>query len=247
LNSTDLSEADLRDADFHSAYIGDVKLTRAEIGERLLFEDCGKYRGFLERHEVDKETVARCLAIRFLLAGDAYLALKKAFLGEGQYKEASRAYVKERQMRKRTHWPSNRARQCYREELDGLAVSGLKRWWQLLFFDVRHLYRYIADWIVELTCGYGERPLRTVWWGLATVVVFGVLYWVCGGVVSVNGAPLTWLDYLNYSLGAFSTIGFSNFATIDRLAQTLTSVEALLGIAILALLMFTLGNRISRS
>lgn len=247
LNNTDFSEADLRDADYHSAYIGDVKLTKAEIGERLLFEDCRKYRDFLERHEVDEETVARCLATRFLLAGDTYLALKKAFLGEAQYKEASRAYVKERQMRKRTHRPPDRARQCYPEELDGLARSGLRHRWQLVVFNVRHLCRYIADWIVELTCGYGERPLRTVWWGLATVVIFAVLYWVCGSVVSVSGAPLIWLDYLNYSLGAFSTIGFSNFATIDRLSQTLTSVEALMGIAILALLMFTLGNRISRS
>jgi len=247
LNNTNFSEADLRNADFHSAYMGDVKLTGAKIGDRLLFEDYGKYRDFLARHEVDEETVARCLATRFLLAGHTYLALKKAFLSEGDYKQASRAYVKERQMRKRTHWPLGRTRVCYPEELDGLPQAGLGRWWHMHVFNVRHLYAYIVDWIVELTCGYGERPLRTVWWGLATIVVFAALYRFSAGIVSVDGAALNWLDYLNYSLGAFSTIGFSNFATVNRLAQTLTSAEALLGIAILALLMFTLGNRISRS
>ncbi len=58
---------------------------------------------------------------------------------------------------------------------------------------------------------------------------------------------MSWIDYINYSFGAFTTIGFSNFQTTTALAQTLTSIEALLGISILALLMFTLGNRISRS
>ncbi len=39
---------------------------------------------------------------------------------------------------------------------------------------------------------------------------------------------------------------FSRFETTGVIAETLASIEALLGISILALLMFALGNRISR-
>ena len=247
LNNTDFVEADLRDSDFHSAYIGDMNLTKAKVGDRLLFEDYVEYQAFLERHKVEQETITFCLATRFLLAEQTYLALKKVFLNQGEYEQASWAYIKERQMERMTHWPPSRAQSCYSDEWDGVARSGLKRQLHLLAFSVRHLYRYILDWIAEVTCGYGEHPLRTVWWALATISVFPVFYWLSAGVETVNGVPMGWIDYLNYSLGAFSTIGFSNFVTINSLAQTLTSIEALLGIAILALLMFTLGNRISRS
>ncbi len=58
---------------------------------------------------------------------------------------------------------------------------------------------------------------------------------------------MTGLDYVNYSFGAFATVGFARFITVNALAEALTSIEALFGMATLALLMFALGNRISRS
>ena len=102
------------------------------------------------------------------------------------------------------------------------------------------------DWLADMLCGYGEKPLRTILWAVVILLVFPLLFYSSGGVVSQNG-QMTWLDYMNYSLGTFTTIGFSQFVPETPLAQVLTSIEALLGISILALLMFTLGNRISRS
>lgn len=100
--------------------------------------------------------------------------------------------------------------------------------------------------MAEITCGYGERPLRTVVCAFVIVLVFPFLFMWSGGVVATNGSMST-IDYFNYSFGAFATIGFSQFIPITPVAQTLTSIESLLGIAFLALLMFALGNRISRS
>jgi hypothetical protein len=173
--------------------------------------------------------------------------LKNVFLNKGQYEEAGRAYFKERQTRRRTHLPLKRARQCYLDELNDIAKSGLTRKYQLLNFSLRHIFAYLLDWAAEMTCGYGEKPLRTIWWAFVSIVIFSFLYSLSGGIVSINGATLNWLDYLNYSFGAFATVGFANFSTSTPLAQTLTSIEALVGISLLALLMFTLGNRISRS
>ena len=247
LSNTDFAEADLRDSDFHSAFIGDINLVDAKIGDRLLFEDATKLEAFLRRHEVDPETIAARLATRFMIGQKTYLTLKTVFLSRGQYSEASRAYIKERQMERKTHWPPGRARDCYSDESDGTPSPKLKRLWKRLKFVVRHLGAYLLDWLAELTCGYGERPWRTIAWALATIFVFPVLYMGSNGVVLATGGPMSWLDYLNYSFGAFTTTGFPNFATVNSLAQTLTSMEALLGISLLALLMFTLGHRISRS
>ena len=150
-------------------------------------------------------------------------------------------------MEKKTHWPPGQVRACYAEELEEIAARGARRLWQLFRFYLKHLCSYCVDWVVELTCGYGEKPLRTLWWVLAVLLVFPVFYQLSGGIVSADGTPLTWLDYLNYSFGAFTTIGFARFVTANWVAETLTSLEALLGISVLALLMFALGNRISRS
>ena len=187
------------------------------------------------------------LATRYLITQQTYLLLKNVYLGKGQYKDASWAHIKERQAEKKTHWPISRAKQCFASELEEMPTLGIKRAWQLAKFSVRHTTSYVWDWFAEFTCGYGEKPLRTISWAVLIILIFPLFYWLSRGVVSADGRPMKWLDYLNYSLGTFATVGFSNFATVTSFAQTLTSIEALLGISFLALLMFTLGNRISRS
>lgn len=166
---------------------------------------------------------------------------QKANLAEST-EEASWAYIKERRMVRTTHYPGN-ARQYYADEFPSSRGILSKGWWR---FYLLHTSKWLFDWIAELSCGYGERPLRTVAWAAGILVVFPLLYAWSGGIDSTVGSP-SWLDYFNYSLGAFTTIGFAQFQATTWLAQTLTSIQALLGICTLALLMFSLGNRISRS
>lgn len=261
LRRTDLYGSDLRDANLEGAQLQGanlcgVQLTGAllsadSVGTAIIQETQGQYAEYFGRPYVEPETRSRYrdrhLKARLVEAKDIYRSLKNAFLGSGRYDDASWAYIKERQMERKTHWPPKWARNCYPNELERLSTNNLKRRWQLLGFYVRHLFAYIADWLAELTCGYGEKPLRTLICALAFIFIFSLLYWLSGGVVFHGGEPLAWLDYLNYSFGAFTTMGFSSFDTITPLAQTLTSLEALSGISLLALLMFTLGNRIKRS
>ena len=145
-------------------------------------------------------------------------------------------------MAKMTRHPS-RARHYYADELSDSRTLVSRGWWG---FYLRHTLKWLLDWAAELSCGYGERPLRTVLWAGVVLLVFPLLYRASNGVISAAGA-MSWLDYFNYSFGAFTTFGFDQFQAVTPLAQTLTSIEALLGISVLALLMFTLGNRISRS
>jgi len=251
LRDTYLVGAQLQEANLCEAQLKGALLSAESIGASIIQETEMQYEEYFKRPYIEPETRRRYrgqhIRRRFLEAKEIYRTLKNAFIESGRYDDASWAYIKERQMEKKTHWPPSRARFCYSNELEDMPIGGLGRWRRLLNFYVRHLFAYIADWLAELTCGYGERPLRTLMWALATIFIFPFFYWLSGGIVSAEGAALTWLDYLNYSFGAFTTIGFSNFAAVTPLAQTLTSIEALLGISLLALLMFALGNRINRT
>lgn len=258
LRDTLLTGATLSQTLLYKTILSNTLVTKEDIGPRILLErqldlmhfaatfDL-RFKEFQEQGQDAEGWVSRRTLTRHAMAREMYLTLKNNFNQIGRYADASWAYIKERQMEKKTHWPPSRARACYAEELEGPIARGARRQWQLFRFYVKHLCAYVADWVVELTCGYGEKPLRTLWWAVAVLLVFPVFYWLSSGIVSVGGTPLTWLDYLNYSFGVFTTIGFARFVTANWAAETLTSLEALLGISVLALLMFALGNRISRS
>ena len=85
------------------------------------------------------------------------------------------------------------------------------------------------------------------------MAVFPFVFWATGGIgqydldLNRDVPSFNFFDYAIYSAGAFATIGYEGLKPINTAARVWTAVEALLGISILALLMFTLGNRISRS
>ncbi|MEM7336986.1 MAG: ion channel, partial [Chloroflexota bacterium] len=79
-----------------------------------------------------------------------------------------------------------------------------------------------------------------------TLVGFPFIYAAAGGIADDDGV-MTLLDYFNYSFATFTTLGFEQFSAETPLAQTVSSIEGVLGVSILALLMFVLGNRISRA
>ena len=118
---------------------------------------------------------------------------------------------------------------------------------------MKYFFKWLLDWATELFCGYGERPLRTIGVAVLVLTVFSFVYWATAGVGWHNPAlgkyiaSTNFLDYVIYSAGAFATVGYEGLKAINAAARIWTAIEALLGIAILALLMFTLGNRISRS
>jgi uncharacterized protein YjbI with pentapeptide repeats len=265
LEGANLSSSNLEGARLWRAYLRDAEFWRSNLDRAIL---CGTFlertrfveaslRGVhfyyarLENAYITRDqlggAIAEELKKEYAKAHKAYIGLKRNFDNIGRYADASWAYIKERQMRKKTHWPPGQARACFPEELENLAPSGPRRLWQFAKFYAKHLTSYLGNWLVEVTSGYGEKPLRTLWWALAIIVIFPVFYCCCGGIVLADGSTLTWLDYLNYSFGAFTTTGFARFETTNWMAETLTSLEALLGISVLALLMFALGNRISRS
>ncbi|MBI3243231.1 MAG: pentapeptide repeat-containing protein [Chloroflexi bacterium] len=241
LGGANLWYARLEEANLATARLADALVTGVQLGDFLLQEKQKDYEEYFERwyaRDLPAKYRERHLKLRYHEATEIYMNLKNAYLSHGRYKEASRAYINERLSRRATCAPW-RAKAYYSTEWNS---SILRKLW----FYPKYFVTWILDWLADLLCGYGEKPLRTVLWAGVILLAFPLLFALSGGVVSRSG-QMTWLDYLNYSLGTFTTIGFSQFEAQTPLAQVLTSIEALLGISTLALLMFTLGNRISRS
>lgn len=245
LTGTNFDEASLKDVSLYHAQLTGTQISRKELGNTIVQEYRGSLESFLLEHHASlgKEGVTEWLDRRqFEDARQVYASLKANFLGIGNYDDASWAHIKERQMAKMTHHPKH-ARTYYQKEIPQNAKRFSVHWWKLYF---SHTIKWLLDWLAELTVGYGERPMRTIAWAILILFVFPFIFMTSGGIESTQGS-MSWLDYFNYSFGAFSTMGFNQFEATTPLSQALTSLEALSGISILALLMFALGNRMSRS
>jgi uncharacterized protein YjbI with pentapeptide repeats len=156
-------------------------------------------------------------------AKEAYLLLKNNFNQIGRYEDASWAYVKEQQMEKMAHYWEWRSRR-----------------WQV-WRAWGSFWRWLRNWAYELATGYGERPWNPIIGGLLAILGFA------GGLCATRAIANFW-DALVYSIATFATFNLArpSLNPEGRGAEIASSIEAILGISVLALVIFTLGNRMSR-
>lgn len=95
---------------------------------------------------------------------------------------------------------------------------------------------WIVNWLMDISCGYGEQPGKVLLIVLIVVIGFSFIYWRLGGIEST-----CWSDNFVFSLGSFVT--FSDISPVTFTAKILSAIEAALGISLLALLMYSLGKR----
>jgi hypothetical protein len=238
----------------------DADLRGVDLGYVSNLQGAFFYRARLDHNEMDRNrlgpAVGEELAGRYNKARNAYLRLKQNFDNLGDYAASAWAYQKERQMEKACNAPW-RARRFYGGKQLG-DTSEYKRpaydprvWW----FFVRHTAKWLSDWLVELVCGYGERPWRTAATMVVVFAVFIGIYWATWAVIWVEETPgatvlvptRNLIDLAVFGLGAFTTMDPKGLEPRATWVQFVAGFEALLGIGLTGLLGFVLGNRIRRS
>ena len=227
LYNTDLRGVDLSNVkSFEGAYFCGVNLNDSSINRDQIKNCIGE--------EIDKD---------FIKAKEAYIALKNNFLSLGKYNDASWAYIKERQMDRKSNNPLQAKLYYGNLELNHpeKPIS-----FESLLFNLRHFIKWITCWIDELICGYGEMPFRVITWTLIIIFLFSYLYFLSRGISNSSDIPLMKIDYLEYSLFSFSTMSLADIIAVNHIAKILTCIESILGICMLSLFMFTLGNRIEK-
>jgi uncharacterized protein YjbI with pentapeptide repeats len=239
-------QANLKMTSIYRAVLKDAELRKENFGNKILQDSKSEFDNYLKKYlshyNNDPEGVKRHHRGRIHEVVESYRSLKKLFLDSGRYADASWAYIRERQARRRSHFFTN-AKYYYNMEVESLSKPNFIGH---SIFYINHFLRWLLDWIAELSCGYGEKPLRTLFWAIIIIPIFALMFYLSNGIIS-NSGSMTWIDYFNYSAASFSTIGFNQYTATISFSQTLTSIEALFGIALVALLMYALGNKISRS
>jgi hypothetical protein len=100
----------------------------------------------------------------------------------------------------------------------------------------------VSNWFLNVTCGYGERALRTVGVSVAVVLAFAPVYWLfdAPGTESALGT-------LSFSTQAFATLIFGQASGSTPVSvQFLGAAEGFAGAFLIALFVFALTRSIHR-
>ncbi len=241
---TEFLDADFTNTLLHRTDLSKIIVRRKSLSERLLMEDYLQHSILVKWDDphITKIEWAREVTRHLERAKDAYRGLKTSFSNNGMYQDASWAYFRERIIERRMHGFSQ-VMLYFGDSIKGKRFYPLRYLW----LHIKYAFIWLAFLLEELTCGYGEKPMRTLGFAAVVILGFAPLYWVSNGIADKLGKPLHWSDFLIYSMSTFATVTLPRFDVVNKAAELLTSLEALFGIAVLALLMFALGNRISRS
>jgi uncharacterized protein YjbI with pentapeptide repeats len=255
LQQANLERANLRGAVLWGAHLEKVDLSVAESLAGAYF-----YQAWLDQSRVTKEQlggrIGEEIDNEYYEAKEAYVLLKNNFNQIGRYDDASWAYRKERRMERMTHRPDLAPKSYDYPKLPDPLPTGAKRVLHRLWlpfrkarFHLSHLRNYLFDTAQLLLCDFGENPWLVLIWAAVALFVFGLAYIGFGGLGPAPGASsaIALGDRFVYSLFAFATMDHPRIVATTGLAQFLTGFEALVGIFMAAIFVFTLGNRISRS
>ena len=224
LRNADLRGAQLQNADLSHVHLEFAALESTDLSQIKSLEGAFLYgtrwEGNFLRPEKLGSGIGEEQEREYGRAAVAYLALYRLFRESTSPDVASWAYIKARQMRRKAASP-----------------------WHAHPPLGRHTFQWLTDWLAELTCGYGEKPGRPLAWALVMLLLFPLLYRISGGVVSGIHSSPTWLELLTYSLSTFATLKLDGYQALTLPAQLLTSLQALLGLALLGLALYAFGRQ----
>ncbi len=117
-------------------------------------------------------------------------------------------------------------------------------------------FKRIISRLVDIFCGYGERPLRVIIFSVSLITFFATLYFFSG--LSFSGESLAFNSTLSpwenikvffgalyFSVVTFTTLGYGDVAPIG-IARALAAFEAFLGSFTLALFVVVFVKKMTR-
>jgi uncharacterized protein YjbI with pentapeptide repeats len=224
VRNADLREARLQNADLSHAHLEFAALESADLSQIKSLEGAflhgTRWGGNFLTQEKLGSGIGEEQEREYGRAASAYLALYRLFRQSISPSAASWAYVKARQMGRKATSP-----------------------WHAHPRFGRHTFQWMTDWLAEISCGYGERPGRPLAWSVLALFLFPLLYRISGGVVSGGQGSSSWLELVTYSLATFATLKLDDYRAITVPAQLLTSVQGLLGLALLGLALYAFGRQ----
>ena len=112
----------------------------------------------------------------------------------------------------------------------------------------KKIFSKVISKIMNLTCGYGYKPLRPIISSFAVWLFLGIIYWVLpmidqGGIKYSEKIVDNFVPSIYYSIITFTTTGYGDIVPQGLIAKTLSGIESILGIVLASLFIFTLTKR----
>jgi len=116
--------------------------------------------------------------------------------------------------------------------------------------------KYLGSLLLDLLCGYGEKPGRIIISSLSWIFLNSIMYFILGiekGVVEVGLSlqagfcenAINFLDCLYFSFVTFTTLGYGDLHPV-AITKAFAAVEAFTGAFMLALFVLTMGRKMMR-
>ena len=239
LRGATFTGAKLDGADFSGADLSDTNLVRLNLATCTLRH--ARFAGaWLNGTRMSVEqlggAVGEEVAGAYEAAQASYLALEQNWRSIGNSDAASWAYKRGRRMGRFHAGAQARSAWTARDGRDFLG----------------HGYRWVADRFVEWLCDYGESLSRIARAFFMLIVVFAALYGLTSGMIVTEGTapgpthnPLDLLSYssLNMMTANPPEIGLK---PTGRVTNLLVGIQGAVGIILMGLFGFVLGNRLRR-
>lgn len=257
---SNLSKCDFRYADFHRTTL-----------EEATLKLCDLYRATIRQGTVMLNTTFELVSLTASLEGSTDLrfdAFKRRGGPPGLVTEDERAYrrfLKWTQEDRRESYPIDDAvkkrlvdaARTYRNLSAHWAARGQFHDAGCAYVHSRRLerrnaapwgkHRKLPTWFVlliaDLLCGFGERLWRIVPWIAVVAVAPAFFYAVLGGVNGSHGL----LDDLRYSFNQLTDFTPRDLSASSHLVDFVGGVQRVLGVALLGLFGFVLGNKLRSS
>ncbi|NQT22210.1 MAG: pentapeptide repeat-containing protein [Candidatus Omnitrophica bacterium] len=105
---------------------------------------------------------------------------------------------------------------------------------------------YLPSLIMNILCGYGEKPNRIIMSSFFVVVGYATIYKILGAIRAADTPAyiLSMGDYIYYSVITFTTVGYGDFIPkAAPLFRLLAASEAFIGTFMIGLFIFTLARK----
>jgi len=120
----------------------------------------------------------------------------------------------------------------------------------------RYSFQRNVSKMVDMFCGYGEKPIRVIVFSLAMIILFATLYFFAGlsfsgDSLAFNPEASAWQNVKNYfsalyfSVVTFTTLGYGDLVPIG-IARAFAALEAFLGSFTLALFVVVFVKKMTR-
>ncbi len=274
LRDSDLTGAFLQDATLEGADLRGANMTGAVLSHTILWgkfpslEGAHLYGAHIEFAPCSRDQFGRGIGEElgrdWMRAREAYLSLRHNFLDLGRYTDASWAYRKERRMERAIAFPTEEGERWVRDEITSERAG--RRLPERLLKPLLHARLYLrppqgvpvrrrehfGNWLQDSLCEYGENPWRLGLWALGLAMFSAMLYFLLDWaspepvILALAGnSPRPPLEYLAFSFTSLASMSFVRTEPASTLGTFLASVEAMTGVGLFALFMYTLGRRMS--